>query len=138
MGTRYIKTSYWTDMSIVGLSQASKYLYLYLITSPHSNIAGCYALPDAIVMAETGLDRDTIIESLKELIDKKLVCYDERTGEVLLLNFPKHNWGNSPKIKAAVRERCEYIRSEKFKNYLLSILTAVSTYTDKLKEEVSQ
>ena len=44
---RYVKVcpKFWTDDKVQPLSDDARLLFLYLMTSPHSNMAGFYWLP---------------------------------------------------------------------------------------------
>ena len=40
---RLVSTSFWTDSKIVDdFLPEDKYLYLYCLTNPHTNLCGCY------------------------------------------------------------------------------------------------
>ena len=54
----------------------SRYLYLYFLTSPHSNPAGCYDLDEAYALADTRLDPETYHRALSELQRVALVAVD--------------------------------------------------------------
>lgn len=86
-----IYTKIWNDEKFRQLSPESQRLYLYVLTSPHSNMAGYYLLPKTyierdMVTLPKGLDKP-----LGELLDKGLVRYDEGSSVILIPNYFRYN-----------------------------------------------
>jgi len=83
---RYINTKFWSDGYIVKLDIIERYLFLYLLTNEHTNIAGIYEVPLEVIARETGID--------KEMIEKMLTRYAGKIyyvdGWVYVKNFAKH------------------------------------------------
>ena len=61
-------------------------LALYLLTSPHRNIAGLYYLPLPYIMADLGFDRETLASAMGTLIAEDFARYDETAQVVLIVN----------------------------------------------------
>jgi hypothetical protein len=98
-----------------GLSPNAKVLYLYLASSPLSNLIGVYYLPWEIAALETGLTQAEINEALAEL-EPDLVTRDGETMEVAVLDSlllmqskplaegdkrTKHAWTAIAQVKSA-------------------------------------
>ncbi|ECL8497802.1 hypothetical protein FTY95_05685 [Salmonella enterica] len=47
-----VNSSFWTSESIRSLSDDGRMLSLYLLTSPHANMTGCFRLPDGYLSRE--------------------------------------------------------------------------------------
>ena len=98
---RQIKTSFWTDTLVdENFSPEDKYFYLYLLTNIHTTLCGCYEVSKKKIAEETGYS----VESVSSLINRfektyGLIRYDEKTYELLILNWSKHNWTESPKFR---------------------------------------
>jgi len=99
---RYISTSFWDDPWIRTLSPDERYLYLYFLTSPLSNIAGVYQI---------SLDRicfDVDFDSAKvKLIVKKFQtagkAYFFKGKYIILPSWPKHQkWQTKKKIETGI------------------------------------
>ena len=56
----------WRGQAFKRLSQPAKLLYLYLITSEHSNASGLFRLPVAYAAADTGMIADEIEQAHDE------------------------------------------------------------------------
>lgn len=92
-----IQTKIWADNGFRGLSRAAQYLWLYLLSSPHSNLIGYYWLPVAYIQHDTGLLTTEIEDALQELYVCNMILYDGRADVVLLKNYLRHNPLRSPK-----------------------------------------
>lgn len=89
MGTqRYIDTSFWDDAWIQKLDPSEKFLYLYLLTNPLTNVAGVSELTVKRICFDTGFNDDTVKCILKkyEQADKVYTWEDY----IILKNAPKH------------------------------------------------
>lgn len=121
---RKIFPSFWTDSKVdEDFTPEDKYFYLYLLTNPHTNICGCYEIGFKQMARDTGYNEETI----RHLINRmeavhKVIRYDRTTREVLLLNWYRYNWSSSEDLKTGVRKVTSFIKSEPFREYVLSIL----------------
>ena len=61
----YVHSSFWDDDWVDELSIKERYFYLYLITTSHRNLIGCYKLPKIAIERHTKLSMDEI----KQLLD---------------------------------------------------------------------
>lgn len=95
-----INTKFWSDNFIVNLEPIERYLYLYLLTNEHTNIAGVYELPEKTIIYESDLTKDVLIKSLKKL-DGKIFYID---GWVYIKNFAKHQCCNDSMRRAVDNE----------------------------------
>ena len=96
---RYINTRFWEDSFIQGLNPLDRYLFLYFLTNPHTNIAGIYEVPLKIVSAETGLE----IEMIKKMIRRFEGKIFYIRGWVFIKNFTRHQAVNSSMKLGEVR-----------------------------------
>ena len=118
-----IQKSFWTDSKVDDdFTPEQKYLYLYLLTNPHTNMAGCYEISTKQMSRETGLAISTVEMNLAELQNRlKVIHYDLNTKELLLLNWWKYNWGASPKVRTCVASDIRLIKNTTYKSYLEKI-----------------
>ena len=98
---RYISTSFWDDPWVQSLEPSEKFIYLYLLTNPLTNIAGIYEITDRRISFDTGYDQ--------EIINRVLIGYTKAKkayrylSYIVLPSWPKHQkWEKSPKIKAGI------------------------------------
>ncbi|HGN1556076.1 TPA: hypothetical protein ACKRMY_006256 [Pseudomonas aeruginosa] len=82
----------WSYNRLHGCTVEDKYLLIYFLTSPYSNIIGVYEIKLASVAAELGWDVETQFKPvLKRLVDEALVDYDEESYFVWVKVWWDHN-----------------------------------------------
>lgn len=128
---RNVQLSFWTDNKIEDdFTPEDKYFYLYLMTNPQTNICGCYEYSYSQMARHTGYNKDTIIRLLDRFQNfHKVIQYDAKTKEVLLLNWYKYNWSKSEKTLSGVENVAKYIKSESLRNQVFSIIDLVRNDT---------
>lgn len=108
--SRYIRiaTKFWQDEKVRELSDDGKLLYLYVLTSPHSNMAGYYVLPKPYVAYDLNWLPERLDKAFRELFRKGLIKYCERSAVILIPNFLKYNpMQNKNQAKGAARRVAE-------------------------------
>lgn len=124
---RSVHLSFWTDNKVEDdFTPEDKYFYLYLMTNPQTNICGCYEVSYSQMMRHTGYNKDSI-NRLLERFEKvhKVICYDKKTKEVLILNWYKYNWSKSEKTLTGVENVAKHIKSDSLKEYIFYIINCV-------------
>lgn len=98
---RYISTSFWDDEWIQTLDPSEKFLYLYLLTNPLTNIAGVYEISDRRISFDTGFNIEAILAMMKKFYEKRKVF---RIGAfVILPSWPRHQkWEKRDGVKAGI------------------------------------
>ena len=126
---RTVQLSFWTDSKVIDeFTPEDKYFYLYLMTNPHTNLCGCYELSTKAASDDTGYTKDTI----ERLIDRferihKVICYSKETKEVLIVNWSKYNWTESPKFRIALSAEIERVKNNSFKAFLTGLYNGNDT-----------
>lgn len=98
---RYISTSFWDDGWVQELTPHQRYLYLYLLTNPLTNIAGAYKITDKRIMFDTGLTQAQLTDIMRVFTESRKAV---RHGEwIILPAWPDHQkWDSSPKVKKGI------------------------------------
>ncbi|TGB04709.1 DnaD domain protein [Halobacillus salinus] len=105
---RQVYTEFWDDAKVQEeMTPEDKLFYLYLLTNPSTTQTGIYQLTRKKAAFELGYS----IEAVKALFDRfenyhKLICYNEDTREVALLNWGKYNLnkGGKPIVDCVKKE----------------------------------
>lgn len=105
---RMVNTKFWSDSWIVELDPLERYLYLYLLTNEHTNIAGVYELPMRVMAFETGIDKEMLPKILKRFEGK--IVYEK--GWICIKNFQKHQSSSSEKVKRGIEIEMSKIPQE--------------------------
>lgn len=104
----YIYSQIWTDRKFSGLSEDDKVLFLYLLSSPHSNIAGYYRLPVTYAASDLGWAPERFEAGMERLKSCRMALYDTENAVVLVLNFLKYNRiQNEKQAKGALKQIME-------------------------------
>lgn len=121
---RSISLSFWTDSKVDDeFTPEDKYFYLYLLTNPHTNICGCYELGEKQCSRETGYNQETVSRLLKRFEEvHDVIRYNPQAKEVLILKWYKYNWTTSEKLEKCVRDTCQTIKTDSFREYILALL----------------
>lgn len=112
---RPIHVSFWSDSFVLGLTPEEKYFFLYLMTNPKTQQSGIYELPKSLMQFETGYNSDTINKLLKKFVDYGKIKFDETTNEVMIINWLKYNYSNSPKVLKCIQKEILNIKSKLLK-----------------------
>ncbi len=91
--SRSINTKFWTDAYIEGLNPSEKLLFLYCLTSPHSNLLGIYEVSEKRISFETSLASETIRKAFKRFANDKKVFFKD--NYIIIPNFLKNQKLNS-------------------------------------------
>jgi len=121
---RQVYMKFWNDDSKVvdDFTPEDKYFFLYLMTNPHTTLTGCYEISFKVMARETGYNEETV----KRLMDRMgrvhhVICYDQNTKEVLIVNWHKYNWTKSADLVKAVKSQAAYIKNEMFREYVIGL-----------------
>lgn len=126
---RTIQMSFWTDAKVVdNFTPEDKYFYLYLMTNPHTNLAGCYEVSMKQVSDETGYTKETV-ERLIERMEEthKVIRYSKQTKEILILNWSKYNWTTSNDFLRSLCKSISAIKDADFRAYLEEVVDGLGT-----------
>nr|BDD44987.1 hypothetical protein 8 [Spirochaetaceae bacterium] len=111
---RYISTSFWTDKWIRSLDPSERYLYMYLLTNPETNIAGVYDITIDRIAFDTGYDERTLRPMLDRFAEAgKVYFYDDEW--IILPTWPKHQQYDS---RSKIRDGIEKVLKQCSKDLL--------------------
>lgn len=92
---RSINTYFWDDPWVQRCDPAQRYLYLYLLTNPLTNIAGVYEISPERIMRDTKLEEAELVAILGTFrAEQKVFRWKDW---VVMRNWPKHQ-SKSPTV----------------------------------------
>ena len=93
-----IEETFWHDSKIRALSEDGRNLMLYLLTCPHKNRLGCFALDPFYAAADLQWDVERARTALVELTDAGRVEWDAEHRVIFLIRFLKYNTLENQKV----------------------------------------
>ena len=121
---RSIYTELWTDPDIKSLSVQERYVFLYLITSPHSHLSGLYYLPKSVIQLETGLTASGFEPPWKGLLESKKVYYEDKLEQVWVVNMLEYQ-GKGRNIEKGVASHLRTLHNSSLIPQFLSRYPAI-------------
>ncbi len=143
---RILQANFWDDGFVLDLTPEEKYFYNYLLTNGRASQCGCYELPYKIMEMQTGYNRETVEKLIKRFIEYGKIKYDSTTKEILIINWSKHNFSKSPKVRTCILKEVESIKNKEFQQYMYRVCidygypidTVSIDYGEKEKEKEKQ
>ena len=126
---RSVQMSFWTDSKIVDeFTPEDRYFYLYLMTNPHTNLAGCYELSLKQASVETGYTKEVITNLIARFEHvHNIICYSKTSKEVLLKNWSKFNWTSSEKFRKPLKAEIDAVKNVDFRRVLTDAYNGIDT-----------
>lgn len=110
-----VHTTFWTSSTTRSMSEDARILALYLITSPHSTIAGVFRLPDGYVCEDLQWSAERVSKGFAELFRKGFGNRCETTKWVWVCKHLEWNPPENPnqrksaaKIAQAIPDECSW------------------------------
>ncbi|MGE7650521.1 DnaD domain-containing protein [Peribacillus frigoritolerans] len=120
---RQVHTTFWNDAFVLDLTPEEKYFYLYLMTNDKTTQCGIYELPKRVIEMHTGYNRETVEKLLQRFVEYDKIIYNDSTKEIMMINWVKYNFINSPKVKKCIEKELELVKHLDFKKQFLNSLT---------------
>lgn len=138
---RYIRiaSKVWQDDKFRTISDEAKLLYLYILTSQHSNMIGYYLLPKPYVAYDLKWLPEQLDKRFTELLQIGLVKYCDKGDVVLIPNFLKYNTIQNPnQAKGAVNRLKEVPQNTLVDEFLACIKEYAEPFVEEFKEALPQ
>lgn len=81
----------WNDEKFIELSEPSKIFFLYLLTSPHSNLIGAFVIKRGYIAEDLKWSIARVDKAIKELVRDELILFDVKVSVVAVSNYLKYN-----------------------------------------------
>lgn len=132
-----INAHVWHDERLRKLSKESVIAYMYLLTSPHSNMAGFYVLPLEYMAYDLNWTLKTCNEALSELESHWLIKHDDHKKVVLILDHMKHNpVGGPTHLKCIINILKEIPSTSLMADFYVILKSFMTEQTEKFLEDI--
>jgi hypothetical protein len=134
-----IDARFWDDEKVLSLSTDARYLMLYLLSTKHRNVLGCYQMPKAYALEDTRLPDKRFSRAWNELISSGMVSYDDDSRTLLVRNFLRYNpIENHNQVKGAIKKLEGLPKSHLFVDVYEHIIELVTTGKKDYLEPLAQ
>lgn len=86
-----VHTRFWLSPETLTWSDDAKLLYLYLLSSPHCNLLGCFRLPLGYLSEDLQWQPERLLAALAELSEAKRIIRCQPSGWTFLCDFLTQN-----------------------------------------------
>jgi len=108
-----IYKKFWNNPKTKILSDDVKLLWLYLLSSPHSNCSGFYVISKQYIISDLKWDNKKLEKAFSVLIKKNMIKYDEKAETILIPSWFEYNKINSKnQLKKAKSELTEIPKTQ--------------------------
>ncbi|MDR3490990.1 MAG: conserved phage C-terminal domain-containing protein [Gammaproteobacteria bacterium] len=120
-----IQISFWENSDIQLLSDQSKLLAIYLLTGPHSNMLGCFRLPDGYITEDLNWEIKNAKNSFNKLSEIDFLTRDYDSSWVAIHHFLKWNPIQNPRQGIGIQKLFDIVptKSIVFKPLINGLLT---------------
>jgi uncharacterized phage protein (TIGR02220 family) len=123
---------FWANCDAQRLSDQAKLLAIYLLTGPHSNMIGCFRVPNGYITEDLKWAKETVKNAFHELISIKFLTRDETSGWLVIHKFLKWNPIQNPRQGVGVQKIFDAVPTEnRVLKPLIDGLLAYGKYLDK-------
>lgn len=117
-----VYSAFWQSPETRSFTEDGRTLALYLLTSPHANLIGCFRLPDAYAAEDLAWSSERVREGFSNLIAKGFVSRDEGTKWVFIHNYLKWNGFENGNVAIAAHKAFDQVPAIALKPRLAAAL----------------
>lgn len=111
-------SAFWQSEDTRNFSEDGRVLALYLLTSPHANLIGCFRLPDAYAADDMQWSFERVREGFKELQRKGFLTRDEGSKWTLIHKYLKWNAFENGNVAIAAHRAFDQVPDVPLKSLL--------------------
>lgn len=116
---RQIHTTFWKDRRVGEWGKDEKLFYIYLLTNDYTTQCGVYEFNHRYAQFELGMDRAEIDQHIQFLVSKGRIVYNEKSEELMIVNWLKYNSAASPKVAAVIDRELREIKTLEFESEVI-------------------
>lgn len=126
-----VYSAFWQSAEARSFTEDGRMLALYLLTSPHANLIGCYRLPDAYVAEDMQWPSERVREGFAQLQAKGFVTRDLATNWVFIHKYLLWNGFENGNVAIAAQKAFDQVPSIPLK---AALAVALLEFGNHLKE----
>lgn len=123
-----VYSAFWQSAEARSFTEDARTLALYLLTSPHANLIGCYRLPDAYAADDLQWSLERVSEGFAVLQAKGFASRDDATKWVLIHKYLLWNGFENGNVAIAAQKAFDQVPSIPLKAALAVALLAFGNH----------
>lgn len=104
-----VYSSFWQSPEMRALPEDARTLALYLLTTPHGNLIGCFRMPDAYAAEDLQWPIERVSEGFRKLVEVAFVTRDEASKWLVIAKYVKWNRFENPNVATAARKAFDQV-----------------------------
>lgn len=131
-----VYSSFWQSPEIRALDEDARTLAIYLLTTPHGNLIGCFRLPDAYAAEDLQWEIARVSEGFRKLCASAFITRDEGTKWLFITKYLKWNAFENPNVAKAAHKAFDQIPALPLKSLLaLALLESGAHLTEAFRKD---
>lgn len=118
---RTVSSKFWEDSKVEEFSPEDRYVLLYMLTNPLTNLCGCYEISMRRMSRDLGYNPDMVGVIVTRLSESGIIEYDHNTSELLICHWSRYNWNASPKLDKPLTEAIKAVKSDRLRERLVEV-----------------
>lgn len=127
-----VYSSFWQSPEMRAMPEDARTLALYLLTTPHGNLIGCFRLPDAYAAEDLQWPIERVSEGFTKLGEVGFATRDEATKWLFIAKYLKWNRFENPNVATAAQKAFDQVPSISLKSLIANALLEFGAH---LKDE---
>jgi DnaD/phage-associated family protein len=111
---RQLHTTFWKDKRVGEWSREQKLFFMYLLTNDYTTQCGVYEFNRRYAKFELDLSEDEIKRNIDLLVSEGRIVFNEKSEELMIVNWLKYNSARSPKVAAVIDKELKEIKTLEF------------------------
>jgi len=131
-----VSPTLWQSRRFLSLpSSDGRLLFLYFLTCPHNNSAGCFWLPDDYALHDLAWEQDRYDAERQSLIAAEMVDHDAENEVVLIERWFHHNPSMNKSHRVGILRQLEKVSSDRLREKAFDALEAAESGTGERKPD---
>lgn len=111
---RQLHTTFWKDKRVGEWSKDQKLFFLYLLSNDYTTQCGVYEFNIRYAKFELDMTAEEIKENIDFLVSEGRIVFNEKSEELMIVNWLKYNNARSPKVAAVIDKELKEIKTLEF------------------------
>lgn len=116
---RQLHTTFWKDKRVGEWNKDQKLFFLYLLSNDYTTQCGVYEFNKRYAKFELDMTTEEINKQLDFLVSEGRIVFNEKTEELMIVNWLKYNSARSPKVAAVIDKELREVKTLEFEKEVI-------------------